>query len=128
MLCREVHPLKAHDPIAVTLSGIVIRVTDLFLIPVMVLPSSERINILSIITLGECISYKSILFTLSFEDSLAARSVGQHKVRRVAGGTYIDHLIRGDTHQSCTGRYSEPLHPSCIYSANIRFFMEIDEK
>jgi hypothetical protein len=93
----------------------------------MVLPSSERINILSIITLGECISYKSILFTLSFEDSLAALSMGQHTVRIVAVGTDTNHLIRGDTHLCCTGRYSEPLHPSCIYSANIRFFIDIDE-
>ena len=76
---------------------------------------------------GECISYKSILFTLSFEDSLAALSMGQHTVTRVAVGTDIDHLIRGDTHLCCTGRYSEPFHPSCIYSANIRFFIDIDE-
>ena len=93
----------------------------------MVLPSSERINKLSIITLGECIAYKSILFTLTFEGHLVARSVGRHKVRIVVIGTDINLLIRGDTHLCCTGRYSEPLHPSCIYSANIRFFIDIDE-
>ena len=47
---------------------------------------------------------------MQLECHLAALAIRQYKVRIVAVGTDIDNLVRGDSNQFGTGRYSEPFH------------------
>jgi hypothetical protein len=62
---------------------------------------------------------------MKLKSHLAALAICQYKVRIVAIGTDIYNLIRGDSHQFGAGRYSEPFHAMCNYSANIRIFVVI---
>jgi hypothetical protein len=53
---------------------------------------------------------ENLVKKMKLECHLAALAICQYKVRIVAIGTDIYNLIRGDSYQFGTGRYSEPFH------------------
>jgi hypothetical protein len=68
---------------------------------------------------------EDLIEEVKLEGHLASLAISQYEIRIVTVGTDIDNLIRSDTYQFGTGRYSEPFHVlTGYYSANIRIFIE----